>query len=84
MPFPRESVKELLEQAMPGAKIAVDDLTGTSDHYKVTLVSDIFVGKSLVQRHQLVNQALAKPLEGPIHALSIETYTEDQWTTKNK
>lgn len=74
----------MLEQAVPGAKIAVDDLTGTMDHYKVTVVSDVFEGKSLVQRHQLVNQALAEPLQGPIHALSIDALTESQWRARNK
>lgn len=75
-------VKELVETGIPGAKVAVEDLTGTMDHYKVIVVTDAFVGKSLVGRHQMINEALKEPLKGPIHALTIEAYTEEQWTLK--
>ena len=40
-------------------------------HVKVTVVSAAFAGKSLIQRHRLVNAALAEELTGPIHALQI-------------
>lgn len=83
MPIPKNDVKKILENAFPDAKIALDDLTGTQDHYRVILVTQLFEGKSLLQRHQAVNQALAEPLKGPIHALSIEAYTETEWNQKN-
>lgn len=77
-------VKNLVEQGIPGALVLVYDLTGTSDHYKVVVVTDEFNGKSLVKRHQMVNQALLEPLKGPIHALTIEAYTKAQWQEKQK
>ena len=40
-------------------------------HVKVIVVSAAFAGKSLIQRHRLVNAALAEELTGPIHALQI-------------
>lgn len=82
MPIPKEEVKKLLEDALPGARVAVDDLTGTMDHYRVIVLSDLFEGKTLVKRHQMVNLALAEPLKGPLHALTIEAYTPAQWRSK--
>lgn len=48
-------------------------------HFKVIVVSDQFESKSPVQRHRLVNEALAEQLKGPVHALSIVTKTPAQW-----
>lgn len=50
-------------------------------HFKVLVVSEQFDSKSLVQRHRLVNETLAKELEGPVHALSIVAKTPTQWET---
>lgn len=77
-----EEVKSLVEAAIPQSQVFVEDLTGTRDHYKVTVVSSIFEGKMLLERHQMVNEALREPLKGPIHALAIEAYTEAQWQAK--
>ncbi|XP_035228402.1 DNA-binding transcriptional regulator BolA-like [Stegodyphus dumicola] len=45
---------------------------GSASHVRVTVVSPLFINKSLVQRHRLVNEALQEELKGPIHALSID------------
>ncbi|MDP3920256.1 MAG: BolA family protein [Candidatus Omnitrophota bacterium] len=59
---------------MPGAQVEVSDLTGTMDHFEARVVWTEFKGKSLVEQHQLVNRALAAPLEdGRIHALKMRT-----------
>lgn len=71
----KEQVQNLLIDAFATNQIFVQDLTGTQDHYKVTIISDLFLNKSRVQRQQLVNKALAEPLKGPLHALTMETYT---------
>ncbi|MGB0893878.1 MAG: BolA/IbaG family iron-sulfur metabolism protein [Parashewanella sp.] len=52
---------------------------GSESHFKVVLVSDNFSGKRLIARHRMVNQVLALELENSIHALSIHTYTEEEW-----
>ncbi len=44
---------------------------GGQSHFRVKIVAEAFKGKSLVQRHRMVNQALADELAGPIHALAI-------------
>ena len=41
-------------------------------HFSVYIVSDTFAGKSRVERHRMVNDALAAELAGPVHALNIK------------
>jgi stress-induced morphogen len=62
-----------LQAAFPDGKIDVLDLTGTQDHYQVAIVSPAFQGLSLLKQHQLVYDALAKELQGAIHALTLKT-----------
>ena len=73
-----------LQQHLPNAQIDVEDLTGTQDHYRVVVVSDMFSGKSLLQRHQLINDILKEELKGPIHALSIQANTNEEWKSKQQ
>jgi stress-induced morphogen len=61
--------------ALPDAEVELQDLTGTADHWKATIVSAGFEGKSLIQRHRLVMAALATELAGPIHALTLDVKT---------
>lgn len=51
----------------------------TDSHFKVVVVSDQFIGKRPVARHQLVYAALADELAGAIHALAIHPYTAEEW-----
>ena len=55
---------------------------GSESHFKLVVVSDNFADKSLVQRHQSVNSALAEELKGSIHALSMETHTDAEWSER--
>jgi stress-induced morphogen len=70
-----ESIRVVLEQAFPDAvEVAVEDRTGTGDHFQVTVATHEFDGLSLLDQHRRVNQALAEPLEdGSIHELRIKT-----------
>ncbi|KAM4690342.1 bolA-like protein 1 [Rhinophrynus dorsalis] len=52
---------------------------GSETHFKVVVVSEMFNGKSLIQRHRLVNELLKEELAGPVHALSIQAKTPQQW-----
>jgi BolA protein len=52
---------------------------GAETHFKVTLVSDDFKGKKQVVRHQIVYALLADEMAGPVHALALHIYTEDEW-----
>jgi stress-induced morphogen len=64
--------------ALPDATVELQDLTGTADHWKATIVSARFAGKSLLQRHRMVMAALADEMKGPIHALTLEVKTPDE------
>jgi stress-induced morphogen len=70
-----EAIRVFLVQAFPGAaEIAVEDRTGTGDHFQVTVVTSDFDGLSLLDQHRRVNDALAAPLgDGSIHELRIKT-----------
>ena len=63
---------------LPDAQVEMQDLTGTEDHWKATIVSAGFAGKSLMQRHRLVMAALAEEMKGPIHALTLDVKTPDE------
>lgn len=52
---------------------------GSETHFKITVVSNAFEGKRLLQRHRAVNELLAEELDGPVHALSLVTKTDAQW-----
>ncbi|MEE2957264.1 MAG: BolA/IbaG family iron-sulfur metabolism protein [Pseudomonadota bacterium] len=53
-------------------------------HFKVIIVSTKFSGKSRIARHQLVNQILAEEIKGPVHALSMQTHTLEEWEQNGK
>jgi BolA-like protein 1 len=57
-----------------GARDHLGDRTGES-HFRVTVVSEAFQGKSLVERHRLINAVLKDELAGPVHALAIKALT---------
>lgn len=74
-----EQVRQLLQEAFPGADVELVDLTGTKDHFQARVVSERFAGRTLVEQHQLVYQALGDAMNGPIHALALKTYTPEAW-----
>jgi len=64
---------------MPDAAVTVTDRTGTMDHLKVSVVSEAFREKNLLDRHRLIYQALDAPLkDGRIHALELTARTKDE------
>ena len=52
-------------------------------HFKVVVVSSLFEGKRSVARHQMIYACLGEELEGPVHALALHTYTEEEWVERN-
>jgi stress-induced morphogen len=68
------TVTALLREAMPDAEVRVWDLTGTMDHLQVLVRTKAFVGKTPLDRHRMVERALAGArADGRIHALQIRT-----------
>jgi stress-induced morphogen len=74
-PIEPAELEQLIRLALPGAQVAVTDLTGTRDHYRVEVVSDAFAGKSLVQQHQMIYRAVGDHMTQAVHALQIRTRT---------
>lgn len=66
-----------IENAIPGSRAAVQDLTGGGDHFRAEVVSDRFAGLSRIEQHKLVYDVFGDDVGGPIHALSIKTSTPE-------
>jgi stress-induced morphogen len=66
-------IERLIKAGLPDAQIRIDDLRGDGDHYAATVVSAAFKGKSRVQQHQLVYQALQGRMGNELHALALQT-----------
>jgi stress-induced morphogen len=73
-----DDIAAKIRVALPDAEVQLEDLTGTRDHWKATIVSAGFAGKSLLQRHRLVMAALAAEMKGPIHALTLDVKTPEE------
>ena len=61
-------------------KVLGDD----GSHFEALIVSQAFVGKNMVQQHQLVYTALGDRMRAEIHALSMKTLTPEKWQEQNK
>ena len=72
MPSTNE-VKTRIEQALPGAKASVTDLTGGGDHLRAEVEYSGFAGLSRIEQHKLVYEVFGDEIGGPIQALSIRT-----------
>ena len=68
-----EDLKQRIEAAIPGSAAEVVDLTGGGDHFRATVTSQAFAGKSRIDQHRLVYDVFGDEVGGPIHALSITT-----------
>jgi stress-induced morphogen len=73
-----EEITAKIRVALPDAEVTLKDLTGTQDHWEAVIISAAFEGKSLIERHRLVNRALAEELKGPIHALTLTVKTPSE------
>lgn len=78
-----DELQKALQDSFNEARVAVNDMTGTSDHFQVLLVSKSFEGKSLVDRHRLVYSALGSVVGQEVHALSLDTLTPEEAQKKN-
>ena len=66
-------IEQLIKASLPDATVIVDDLAGDGDHYAATVISEAFRGKSRVQQHQMVYDALKGRMGGTLHALALTT-----------
>lgn len=66
-------IEKLIREAFPDAEVEIKDLAGDGDHYAAMVVSAAFKGKTRVQQHQMVYDALKGRMGGALHALSLQT-----------
>ena len=73
MPMDPGQIERLIKEALPDARVVIEDLRGDGDHYAARVTSAEFAGKSRVQQHQMVYQALQGRMGGELHALALQT-----------
>ncbi|HVZ02477.1 MAG TPA: BolA family transcriptional regulator [Dongiaceae bacterium] len=73
MAMEASEIQRLIKEALPDAEVIIEDLRGDGDHYAATVTSRSFIGKSRVQQHQMVYQALRGRMGDQLHALALQT-----------
>jgi stress-induced morphogen len=73
----RHEIERLIREGVPDANVRLEDLAGDGDHYAAYVISPAFKGKSRIQQHQMVYQALKGRVGGELHALALQTSIPD-------
>ncbi len=73
MPMTAADIERMIKEALPDAEVMIEDLAGDGDHYRANVVSERFRGKSRVEQHKLVYDALKGNMGGVLHALALQT-----------
>nr|WP_247717928.1 BolA/IbaG family iron-sulfur metabolism protein [Qipengyuania proteolytica] len=66
-------IVEAITTALPGAEVEMRDLAGDNDHWAAKVTAPQFAGKSRVQQHKMVYEALGGRMGGELHALQLTT-----------
>ena len=78
MPMDANEIERLIKSRIPDAEVTIRDLAGDGDHYAATVIAASFRGKSRVQQHQMVYDALKGQMGGALHALALQTGIPDR------
>ena len=85
----RDTIEDKLTKAFAPLHVEVVDEShshnvpeGAESHFKVTLVTEQFEGKTLINRHRLVNAELKSEFDQGLHALALHTMTPEEWFAK--
>ena len=73
MPMSAGKLEQMIRQALPDAQVEITDLRGDGDHYVAHVVSAAFAGKSRVEQHKMVYDALKGGMGDELHALALQT-----------
>ncbi len=77
MPMSAADIDNLIKAKFPDASVDLKDLAGDNDHWAAHVASAAFKGKSRVQQHQMVYDALGGRMGGVLHALQLTTAAKD-------
>ncbi|MCB1531747.1 MAG: BolA family transcriptional regulator [Alphaproteobacteria bacterium] len=69
------TLKALIQNGIPDAVVEIEDLRGDGEHYAAHVTSPAFEGKTRVQQHKMVHEALQGKMGTELHALAIQTST---------
>ena len=69
---------------IPDAEVYVSDPNQDGQHFQALVISSQFIGMPLIKQHQMVLNALKKNFSTNLHAMSVKTFTPDQWTAFNQ
>jgi len=72
-----DTIKTQIETGLPCELVRVEGDDGY--HFQAVIVSPEFRGKRMIQQHQLVYRALGDKMKQEIHALSMKTFTPEEW-----
>ncbi len=73
MPMDAQEIERLIRESIPEADVTIEDLRGDGDHYAARVVSPAFKGKTRIQQHQMVYEALRGNMGKMLHALALQT-----------
>ncbi len=73
MPMSAAEIEDMIKGALPGAEVVMTDLAGDNDHWAAKVIAPQFTGKSRVQQHKMVYEALGGKMGGVLHALQLTT-----------
>ena len=72
-----KEIENLIKEALPGAKVEIQDLAGDGNHYSATVISSEFSGKTKIQQHKMVYNSLKGKMGNELHALALKTKEKD-------
>jgi|TARA_B100000780_G_scaffold62610_1_gene40674 stress-induced morphogen len=73
MPMEQIEIEKLIKASLPDAEVEIIDLAGDNNHFSAHVISSAFEGKSRIQQHKMVYDALGDKMGGILHALSVKT-----------
>jgi len=76
MSMSANEIENMIQEAIPGSIVVIEDLRGDGDHYSAHVKSELFNGKSKIQQHQMVYKALKGKMGQQLHALALKTSTD--------
>jgi len=78
MAMEASDIERLIKARIPDADVTIQDLANDGDYNKATVIAESFRGKSRVQQHQIVYEALKAEMGGKLHALALQTGTPER------
>ena len=76
-----KELENLIKEAFPDATLEIKDLAGDENHYSATVISSKFNGKTKIEQHKMVYNALKGKMGNQLHALALKTKEKNGPTT---